>query len=277
MKNKDEIKELFSDKLGNYEAKVNPDLWVNIASQIGTGSAIVSSGISLITKWVIGISSAAAIATGVVFIINNDSEIKKPIVITAIPIVKTEIIKDSIPSNNVIIQEKNQVIEVSQKEDPIIKRTPINNPNLQEDFQKRNLEPVLPFERKKQVVVNKEVKEVKKEEKPVEKKEEFKKPEEQISNLNSSVDLHLPNVFTPDNDGVNDSFFIESEGLSNFNIVILNSQNKIVFQSKSPSFTWEGYDLYGNISPNGKYLYYLTATDQEGKAIKKHSFLEVKR
>ena len=68
MEGKDNIKELFSQKLGNYEAKVNPELWAKISSQVAAGATTtVATGLSLFTKIAIGVGvSAAAIATVVV-------------------------------------------------------------------------------------------------------------------------------------------------------------------------------------------------------------------
>ena len=76
MKGRDEIKELFSEKLGNYEAKVNPELWTNIASQIGaaTATTAASTGISFLTKWIIGASIASAVAVTTIIVVNNADE-----------------------------------------------------------------------------------------------------------------------------------------------------------------------------------------------------------
>lgn len=78
MEGKDNIKELFSQKLGNYEAKVNPELWAKISSQVAAGATTtVATGLSLFTKIAIGVGvSAAAIAT-VVLLNSNDAPMEK--------------------------------------------------------------------------------------------------------------------------------------------------------------------------------------------------------
>lgn len=75
MSDKDQIKELFSQKLGGYEAKVNPELWTNIASQVGATATTTaaSTGMSLLTKTIIGLSAAGVITTGIV-LYNTSSE-----------------------------------------------------------------------------------------------------------------------------------------------------------------------------------------------------------
>src|SRR5690606_5690634 len=44
----------------------------------------------------------------------------------------------------------------------------------------------------------------------------------------------LPNVFTPNGDGSNDFLFIESEGLEDFTIVVLDSKQRSIFESNDP-------------------------------------------
>ena len=74
MKGRDEIKELFSDKLGNFEAQVRPDMWANIASQIGgTTTSVASSGLSLLSKTFIGIGIGAAVVTTVLLVIPSEN------------------------------------------------------------------------------------------------------------------------------------------------------------------------------------------------------------
>lgn len=75
MSDKDQIKDLFSEKLGNFEAKVNPELWTNIASQVGSAATTTAAaGTSLLTKVIIGVSGAAVLTTGVVLYTNSDNE-----------------------------------------------------------------------------------------------------------------------------------------------------------------------------------------------------------
>ena len=68
MEGKDNIKELFSQKLGSYEAKVNPELWAKISTQVAAGATTaVATGLSLFAKVAIGLGiSAAAITTVII-------------------------------------------------------------------------------------------------------------------------------------------------------------------------------------------------------------------
>ena len=62
---KDILKDLFSEKLENYEAKVNPALWNSIASKIAVPAATSAVvGKTVLSKIIIGSSIAAAVAIG---------------------------------------------------------------------------------------------------------------------------------------------------------------------------------------------------------------------
>lgn len=59
-------------------------------------------------------------------------------------------------------------------------------------------------------------------------------------NKNESVFIKIPNVLTPNNDGLNDRYVIEIEGEKIFNLKIYNFNNELVFESNDKNFTWDG-------------------------------------
>jgi gliding motility-associated-like protein len=87
----------------------------------------------------------------------------------------------------------------------------------------------------------------------------------------------LPNVFTPNGDGSNDRFTIDSEGLTDFQIVILNEANRVVYTSSDASFIWDGTMMNGDLAPAGTYLYYITAKDENEAVISRSSLLKLIR
>jgi hypothetical protein len=76
MEEKDFIKNLFQEKLSNFETPVRPEVWSAVSSSIGASAA--STGLSLITKLIIGTSLTAAVATGIWFAVSNSENDIKP-------------------------------------------------------------------------------------------------------------------------------------------------------------------------------------------------------
>ena len=107
--------------------------------------------------------------------------------------------------------------------------------------------------------------------------------EEIVSDQDESPDIPieesivLPNIFTPNGDRVNDLFEIEIGDKLEFQIVVLNRQNQLVFKSGDPHFQWDGTMLNGEPAPEGVYLYYFSAKDRFGNDITESSVLTIKR
>lgn len=80
--------------------------------------------------------------------------------------------------------------------------------------------------------------------------------------------VHIPNVFTPNGDGVNDFFFprqLLAKGLTNFNMAIYNRWGQTVFETTSLSGAgWDGR-LNGIEQPEGVYVYTLEAEFRDGQ------------
>lgn len=77
--------------------------------------------------------------------------------------------------------------------------------------------------------------------------------------------LSVPNVFTPNGDGEYDQFQVHSSGIERFTIAIYNRGGRLVFQSNSSDFLWDGRDMDGQPIPDGTYYYMITATGIDGK------------
>jgi gliding motility-associated-like protein len=72
----------------------------------------------------------------------------------------------------------------------------------------------------------------------------------------------IPNVFTPNNDGINDYFSIDNgfakPCIDDFSIVIFNRWGHKLFESKDFSFRWSGDNL-----PTGVYFYMIKFGEKE--------------
>jgi gliding motility-associated-like protein len=86
--------------------------------------------------------------------------------------------------------------------------------------------------------------------------------------VNPAFYIYIPNAFTPDEDGLNDQWFINGIGIDkeNFSVRIYSRWGNLVYASEDPNFKWNGG--YGN---NGKpiksdaYVYSINLRDVMGK------------
>jgi gliding motility-associated-like protein len=78
--------------------------------------------------------------------------------------------------------------------------------------------------------------------------------------------LYIPNTFTPNGDGMNDSFGVAGEAIQEFNIQVYNRWGQKVFESADANGRWDG-SYQGQKAPEGSYVYKLSAKGIDGKRI----------
>jgi gliding motility-associated-like protein len=78
--------------------------------------------------------------------------------------------------------------------------------------------------------------------------------------------IYVPNAFTPDGNGLNDNFEVQSEYITQFEILILNRWGEIIYRSNDVNFKWDGTYL-GDPVPGGVYVYKIFARDYYDVAI----------
>ncbi len=69
--------------------------------------------------------------------------------------------------------------------------------------------------------------------------------------------LYIPNLFSPNNDGVNDFFKIEGGGFKQVDLKIFNRWGEKVFETDNAKIGWDGY-VGGEKAQPGVYVYHLT-------------------
>ncbi|MDR0815699.1 MAG: gliding motility-associated C-terminal domain-containing protein, partial [Bacteroidales bacterium] len=97
-------------------------------------------------------------------------------------------------------------------------------------------------------------------------------------------DITIPSGFSPNNDQINDCFgVLGSNHAEHFDLVIINRNNKVIFQTSSlisvepyPCL-WEGKDSSGNDLPSGTYFYRLTLTGSNQKKYLKTGYVTLKK
>ena len=71
--------------------------------------------------------------------------------------------------------------------------------------------------------------------------------------------INIPNVFTPNDDGINDVFKIDITGEKKYKMLIWNRWGNNVFESDRSDFMWNGRtNNDGGENPAGTYYYLLT-------------------
>jgi gliding motility-associated-like protein len=71
-------------------------------------------------------------------------------------------------------------------------------------------------------------------------------------------ELEVPNVFTPNGDGVNDEFRVAYKSIKSFKVVIYNRWGRKVYESTDPARGWDG-KVGGKIGAPGVYFYNISA------------------
>lgn len=79
-------------------------------------------------------------------------------------------------------------------------------------------------------------------------------------------ELHIPNVFTPNNDGINDYFQVEACGVYGFKLEVFNRLGVAVFNSQQLANSWDGR-IRGRKANDGVYFYKLQLVDFRGKTL----------
>jgi gliding motility-associated-like protein len=91
--------------------------------------------------------------------------------------------------------------------------------------------------------------------------------------------LEVPNVFTPNGDGVNDVYFLKTSNLAEIKIKILDRWGNKVYElfSTSGNIAWDGKNQTGDDLPQGNYFYSLKATGTNGASFEKEGTITLLR
>jgi gliding motility-associated-like protein len=84
--------------------------------------------------------------------------------------------------------------------------------------------------------------------------------------------ISAPNVFTPNNDGINDAFIINVKNIKEFYIKIFNRWGTKLFETNNASDFWDGRTTSGLLCENGVYYFTLKALGNDDKQYNLNGF-----
>ena len=306
---KDNIQELFSKAFENQTSTVRPELWAGVqakmaAAGVASTATVATKGLSALTKWIIG--SAAVGTVGVVtavIALNSGEEPTKT---------KSDSPKEISQNVNVTSPEETKTEQAIKKENTY--STQPEGTNSTEPFKDIPQE-TNPSSKEFRSGVDP----IGKENQPIETvKQDRGKPDEKIASTDNSkkesnnktdsgkatsdrkeatdikypentkepvfVKLEskvtkFPNVFTPNGDRSNDIYFVEAENINDFQLVIIDQNNREMFRSGTPGEQegWNGRDKSGDEAPSGSYAAIVTGKDQSGKSFRDIQLFELRR
>lgn len=85
----------------------------------------------------------------------------------------------------------------------------------------------------------------------------------------------IPNVFTPNSDGINDQFYIPNSGVKEFYIEIYDRWGLKMFETTSSEIRWDGRTMAGKQAPDGTYYFVLKAIMYSDTVHDYHGFLQL--
>ncbi len=95
--------------------------------------------------------------------------------------------------------------------------------------------------------------------------------------VSDTAGLIMPNVFSPNGDGINDYFQPIAKNVGQFSCTIFDRWGKIVFDFGSTNDKWMGQTNSGATCPDGTYYYVMDAKDDNSKIYKAKGFITLMR
>ena len=87
--------------------------------------------------------------------------------------------------------------------------------------------------------------------------------------------VDAPNIFTPNEDNMNDMFFLDATNADNIDLVILNRWGNVVYEGSGPNPAWDGKVPSGTRAAEGTYFYKYVATGPGGDQVEGHGYVQL--
>jgi len=280
------IKEI-ADKLNGFSSEVNPQMWQAVSSQVGAGAAAgngLATGVGKVAVIVVGVT---AVSVASYFGFKSDDKEPNP---TINKVVQT-LSESSNKENQTPVSQKEQVSEPQNEKKTTVKATTKStkqpagltkgeaSTSETETIEVKtpSFVGVITIEKPNNPTVKTEVTPSSGTNK-TNASESTTKTDNQGENTSSSYPIKTNyNVFTPNGDGTNDYFYVESEGLTDYSIVIMDEKNNKVWESKDPEAQWDGRNMMGQMVSEGRYLCLIAGNGPDRKPFGKHVIITIRK
>jgi gliding motility-associated-like protein len=289
-----DIEQLFKDSFDHFEAPVRHELWSAVSQQLPgavQSAASASSGLSVLTKTIIGLSAVGVIATATYLSVSDNDTV--PVAQVEVPVQNTqeveEVVIETVEQENVS-NESSEPLRVSESNSVEVQTTNAvgrNEVNETNTHAQRTVETKIDAttESRQNIPVHKEPVRVKENTDqvppvPVSKTESsqqaevLRAPDKEVDPVlvvdqqTAYLPEKLPNTFTPNGDGVNDFLQFDVNGLTQFRIEVYSAKGELIYVSQDAMFRWDGLKMDGTPAPNGRYVYQVEGKDENGNPIK---------
>jgi len=90
----------------------------------------------------------------------------------------------------------------------------------------------------------------------------------------NAIYINTPNVFTPNNDGINDNWLPDFQNITQFDLIIYNRWGTPVFTGDQNKYIWDG-NCGNQQCSDGTYFYVIQGIDTDNKKIRKKGFIQL--
>jgi gliding motility-associated-like protein len=91
------------------------------------------------------------------------------------------------------------------------------------------------------------------------------------------VEVEVPNVFTPNEDGNNEGYFVWTKNAASIDAVIVNRWGNIMVNIDNLTYQWDGKTVNGTEATAGVYFIKYKVIGLDGSEVKGHTFFHLIR
>ncbi|MCB9235000.1 MAG: gliding motility-associated C-terminal domain-containing protein [Bacteroidia bacterium] len=88
--------------------------------------------------------------------------------------------------------------------------------------------------------------------------------------------LFIPNAFTPNDDGINDIYYIQNSNFRKFEFAVFDRYGNQIFATTNSEFRWDGR-VGGRMVPMGSYVYIFHGVTNDDMTIKRSGTITIVR